>query len=530
MTQQRIFQFDRLLVGDRWAEGARVRVGEDGLIAAVEVNGAGGHGGQTQVGAERLQAGRPAEQAAGGQAVAEAGAGRLRRTWRRAAQRGSGQAVEEQAGPGRSQVEHVEGWTIPGVPNVHGHAFQRAMAGLAEASGQDSFWTWRDTMYRFLGTLGPEDVEAIAAQAYVELLKAGFTCVGEFHYLQHAPDGRPYDDPAETSMRILAAARAAGIGLVHLPAMYEAGGFGGTPLEGAQRRFRLGLDDAVRLQGDLAPAFAGAGARLGWAVHSLRAVAPASLRRIAAFLEDAGPAPVHIHVAEQRREVQECLEFCGERPVSKLLAEAPVDDLWCLVHATHVTSAEAEAVARSGATVGLCPTTEANLGDGLFPLADFAERGGRFAVGTDSHVSRSPVEELRLLEYGQRLAHQRRAVLPFPAAARTTGRPPSQRALDGAAGPLLSHAWRDGARALGWNGGRVEEGRRADFVVLDAEHPALAGREGRGVLDSWLFSGTDNPVADVYVGGERVVSGGRHVREERVARAFGAVARALAVR
>ena len=503
MTQQRIFQFDRLLAGNRWVEDARVRVGEDGLIAAVEAGGAGKRGGKGPAGAERSQAG-----------AAEDG----------------GQAVEEQAGAGQLQVERVAGWTIPGVPNVHSHAFQRAMAGSAEAGGQDSFWTWRDAMYRFLEKLGPDDVEAIAAQTYVELLKAGFTCVGEFHYLHHAPDGRPYDDPAETSMRILAAARAAGIGLVHLPATYDAGGFAGTPLEGAQRRFRLDLDGAVRLHDALASAFAEAGAQLGWAVHSLRAVAPASFRRVAAFLEDDGRAPVHVHVAEQQREVEECLAFCSARPVARLLAEAPVDDRWCLVHATHVTGEEAAAVACRGATVGLCPTTEANLGDGLFPLADFAERGGRFAVGTDSHVSRSPVEELRLLEYGQRLVHQRRAALPFPASARAAGRPPSQAALDGAAGPLLWHAWQNGARALAWNGGVVEEGRRADFVVLDAEHPALVGRDGRGVLDSWLFSGTDNPVADVYVGGKRVVSGGRHAREEAIARAFGAVARSLAGR
>lgn len=511
MTQQRIFQFDRLLVGDHWAEDAKVRVGEDGLIAAVEVNGAGGDGGNEQAEAERLQPGRPVVQDVRGLDA-------------------SAPTANEQAAAERLQVEHVRGWTIPGVPNVHSHAFQRAMAGLAEASGQDSFWTWRDTMYRFLEKLGPDDVEAIAAQTYVELLKAGFTCVGEFHYLQHAPDGRPYDDPDEMSKRILAAARTAGIGLVHLPAMYDAGGFAGTPLEGAQRRFRLGLDDAVRLHDSLAPAFAEAGAQLGWAVHSLRAVAPASLRRAAEFLEDVAPAPVHVHVAEQQREVEECLAFCGARPVARLLAEAPVDDRWCLVHATHVTSEEAADVVGRGATVGLCPTTEANLGDGLFPLADFAERGGRFAVGTDSHVSRSPVEELRLLEYGQRLVHQRRAVLPFPATARATGRPPSQAALDGAAGPLLAHAWRDGARALDWNGGRIEEGRRADFVVLDAEHPALAGRDGRGVLDSWLFSGMESPVADVYVGGERVVAGGRHVREDRVAGAFRAIARSLAER
>lgn len=505
MTRQRILQFDRLLTGDGWVEDAWVRVGGDGVIAAVEAGGRPKTGGK------------------------------------------EGAGVEE------SKVERVEGWAVPGVPNVHSHAFQRAMAGCAEGRERHSFWTWRDAMYRFVERLTPDHVEAVAAQLYVELLKAGFTCVGEFHYLHHDPRGRPYADRAEMSLRILAAARTAGIGLVHMPAVYETGGFGGAPLEPGQQRFRLDLDAAARLHEALAPAFAAAGQRLGWAVHSLRAVSSASLRRIAAFLDDVGAAPVHIHVAEQEREVEECIAVRGERPVAWLLANAPVDERWCLVHATHMTGDEARAMAACGATAGLCPATEANLGDGLFPLGAFADAGGRFGVGTDSHIARSPAEELRLLEYGQRLAKRRRMVLSAtaratsmescrtipqrrdrgqlrgressPADGRGEARPS---ALDGAGGALLSHAWRGGAQALAWNGGRVAAGARADFVVLDAEHPALAGREGGQVLDSWLFSGTDNPVKDVFVGGERVVQDGRHVREEEVARSFRQAARSLA--
>ncbi len=493
MTVQRTLRFDRLLVADRWVHDARVRVGSAGLVEAVEGDGtAAGAGGED----------------------GEAATGR-----------GEGEGL----GSGkRLPVEHARGWAVPGVPNVHSHAFQRAMAGLAEGPARRSFWTWRNTMYRFLERLTPDHVEAVAAQLYVELLKAGFTCVGEFHYLQHGPGGRPYADPGEMSLRILVAACTAGIGLVHMPAVYEAGGFGGAPMEPGQRRFRLDLDSAVRLHEDLSQAFSrsGSGQRLGWAVHSLRAVSSASFRRAAALLDETGAAPVHIHVAEQKREVEECVRVRGASPVAWLLANAPVDDRWCLVHATHMTSGEATAVADRRATVGLCPATEANLGDGLFPLGEFAGCGGRFAVGTDSHVSRCPAEELRLLEYGQRLVRRRRFVLPSPspegvpgkagARRRATGRSP----LDGAGGTLLSHAWQGGAQALSWNGGHVGAGARADFVVLDAEHPALAGRDGRQVLDSWLFSGTDSPVKDVFVGGEGVVRDGRHLREEEVARAY----------
>lgn len=513
---RRVLQFDRLLAEGLWKRNMRVEVDGDGTIAAL-----GGPG-------------------------AEDGNGSDSRS--------------------RVKVERIGGWAAPGVPNVHSHAFQRAMAGLAEGRRPDSFWSWRDVMYRFAARLAPEDLEAVAAQLYVELLKAGFTCVGEFHYLHHAADGRPYADEAETSRRVLAAARTAGMGLVHMPAVYETGGFGGRPLDDAQRRFRLDLDAAVRLHETLAPAFGG-GRRLGWAVHSLRAVSAASFRAMAAYLEEAGAAPVHVHVAEQEREVRECLARRGARPVEWLLANAQVDERWCLVHATRATDEEVAAVARRRAVVGLCPVTEANLGDGLFPLAAFTSCGGEFGIGTDSHVSRSPVEELRLLEYGHRLASRNRFVRASPTsgagawerssaggarngfvhapptsgdaadgpgavAAHAAGRAATGRddALSGAGGALLAQAWRAGARALAWNGGRVEPGARADFVVLDEEHPALAGRDGPEVLDSWVFSGTESPVRDVFVGGVQVVQDGRHLREEEVLRAFRTVAKSLARR
>ena len=488
----RKFHFERLLVEDRWQHDAVVEVDERGRIVSVEPGG--GSGG----------------------------------------------------------CETVAGWTVPGVPNVHSHSFQRALAGLAEGGGPDSFWSWREVMYAFLRQLTPDDVEAITAQLHVEMLKAGFTCVGEFHYLHHAPDGGAYDDPAEMSRRIIAAARATGIGLVHMPVVYEAGGFGGEPLAGSQRRFRMDPGGAARLHEALGGEVSGpvgsaradpsaSAVQLGWALHSLRAVPRESLGRLSEFVSGvegtdagsagapptpraAGGAPVHIHVAEQEKEVRDCLTHRGARPVEWLLDHAPVDERWCLVHATHVSDAEMARVARRGAVVGLCPTTEANLGDGLFPVGTFTALGGRFGIGTDSHVSRSPVEELRLLDYGQRLVSGTRSVLGRVGDARSaaaTGTSTADAgALSGAGGALLMHAWGGGCRALAWEGGKVESGSRADLVVLDAEHPALVGRCGPAVLDSWVFSGTDNPVRDVMVGGEWVVREGRHRREEEVARAF----------
>lgn len=464
------FHFERLLIGDDWERDVRLEVGERGRIATMEPGGS------------------------------------------------------------REGCERVAGWTIPGIPNVHSHSFQRAMAGLAEGRGPDSFWGWREVMYSFLDHLTPADVEAITAQLYVEMLKAGFTCVGEFHYLHHAPGGQRYDDPAEMSRRIIAAAETTGIGLVHMPVVYEAGGFRGSALEGGQRRFRMDLEGAARVRELLLGGALKPGIQLGWALHSLRATSQETIGRLVEFIPD--NTPVHIHIAEQEREVQECVTDRGARPVEWLLEHAPVDARWCLVHATHVTDAEMDGMAASGAVIGLCPTTEANLGDGLFPLGAFAARRGRFGIGTDSHISRSPVDELRLLDYGQRLATRSRSVLGIASGTPPTPADgmPAATALSGAGGTLLAHAWRDGCQALAWNGGTVGAGARADLVVLDGEHPALVSRGNESVLDSWLFSGTDSPVRHVMVGGGWVVKDGRHEREEEVGQGFEAVAKGLARR
>ncbi len=413
--------------------------------------------------------------------------------------------VQPGADPG--DAERTTGPVIPAMANLHSHAFQRAMAGRAERSGgsEDSFWSWRQVMYGFVGRLDPDALEAIAAQLYVEMLKAGYGSVAEFHYLHHGRDGRPYADPAEMSWRILAAARAAGIALTHLPVLYVAGGFGGASAGAGQRRFLNDLDGYFRIVEHLAQAAKDApDIRVGIAPHSVRAVPPELLDQAVAALDALLPgAPVHIHIAEQVKEVEECLAWSGARPVEWLLDHAAVDGRWCLVHATHMTDAETEALAKSGAVAGLCPTTEANLGDGFFPAVTYLGAGGRFGIGSDSHISVSPVEELRWLEYGQRLLHRRRNLL---------------HASEG--GSVGAYLWRraaeGGAQALGFSTGRIEVGGRADLLVLDADCPTLAGLAGDALLDGAIFAGNLNPVRDVMVGGRWVVREGRHARETEI--------------
>jgi formimidoylglutamate deiminase len=306
--------------------------------------------------------------------------------------------------------DRLDGPIMPGMPNLHSHAFQRAMAGLTEHRGsdpQDDFWSWRQAMYGLALALTPEQIEATAALLYVEMLEAGYTAVAEFHYLHHAPDGRPYDDPAELSERIIAAATTTGIGLTHLPVMYVAGGFGSKPTTEAQRRFVNSPDRFLALVDTLCRRHGGkADVAIGIAPHSLRAAPPEALRDAVGAVDSA--MPVHIHIAEQTREVDDCLAWSGQRPIAWLLDHAPVDRRWCLVHATHADADEVRRAAATGAIAGLCPTTEANLGDGLFPAEDWLAASGGFGIGSDSHISVSPVEELRWLEYGRRLLARKR--------------------------------------------------------------------------------------------------------------------------
>jgi len=413
--------------------------------------------------------------------------------------------------PAAKDALRLDGPVLPGLANLHSHAFQRAMAGLAEIAGPagDDFWTWRETMYRFALTLTPEDVEAIAAQLYAEMLAQGYTAVGEFHYLHHQPDGRAYDDRAELSWRILSAAEQTGMALTHLPVLYAAGGFG-KPATERQRRFLHDTDGYAALLDRLRPRLTGKH-RLGMAPHSLRAV-PAEM--LAEVLRLDARGPVHIHIAEQTGEVAECEAFTGKRPVQWLLDNAAVDARWCLVHATHMTAEETARLAASQAVAGICPTTEANLGDGLFPAVAYLSQGGRLGIGSDSHIGISAVEELRWLEYGQRLFHRGRNIL--------SGAPGA------ATGPkLFDAAASGGAQALQQPTGAIAVGQRADFVLLDGNAAQFAGLPLERLLDAWIFSGQPNAVREVYVGGERVVAEGRHIKGEAIAARYRAAMQKL---
>ncbi|HEY5849571.1 MAG TPA: formimidoylglutamate deiminase [Lysobacter sp.] len=394
-------------------------------------------------------------------------------------------------------------WIVPGIANLHSHAFQRAMAGLAErqTNPEDSFWTWRETMYRFAARFTPELLQAVAAQLYAEMLEAGYTTVCEFHYLHHAPDGRPYDDPAAMSRALIAAAREAGIRLTLLPVLYMTGGFDGRPLGERQRRFGHDLDAYLRLIDTLCED-AGPDLHIGCALHSLRAVPADAMAAVLAALPPA--MPVHIHIAEQVGEVQDCLAIRNARPVEWLLDHAAVDARWTLVHATHLTPAEVQGIARSGATVAICPTTEANLGDGLFPLRDYLAAGGRWGIGSDSHISVSPVEELRWLEYGQRLITRHRNIAVRPAS-------PS------VGETLLTDVCASARQSTGHAIGRLAAGEFADAVVLDSDAPQLFGLAPGDAVDRWIFSGNRNLVRDVHVGGRRVVEGGHHLHRGAIA-------------
>lgn len=412
-------------------------------------------------------------------------------------------------------AQRLRGPLLAGMPNLHSHAFQRAMAGLAEVAGNpnDSFWTWRDLMYRLVGQISPEQLGVIARQLYIEMLKAGYTSVAEFHYVHHDQHGRPYADPTELAGRISQAASAAGIGLTLLPVLYSHSGFGGQPANDGQRRFINTTEQYLGLQQRLAPLLAQQPAQtLGLCFHSLRAVTPQQIEQVLAASDK--QCPVHIHIAEQQKEVDDCLAWSGRRPLQWLYENVAVDQRWCLVHATHADAGEVSLMARSGAVAGLCLTTEANLGDGIFPAVDYLAQGGRMGIGSDSHVSLSVVEELRWLEYGQRLRDQRRNRL-YGAQQPMVGR------------TLYDAALKGGAQAMGQAVGALAPGQRADWLVLDGDDPYLATASGDGVLNRWLFAGGDRQVRDVMVNGRWVVQDGRHADEAESSQAFTQVLREL---
>lgn len=392
---------------------------------------------------------------------------------------------------------------LPAVSNLHSHTFQRVIAGMTEyrVQGRESFWTWRAQMYRYLDRLLPEQLGAIAELAFMEMMEAGYAAVGEFHYVHHASGGQKYDDVAELSARVMHAALQTGIGITHLPVLYSQGGIDGRELTGGQLRFGNSIDRfcqlvtrcreiAVNLPSDT---------EIGVAPHSLRAVSPTDLK---ALLAQSPDGPIHMHIAEQPQEVYEIKAYLGNRPVEWLLGNNDVSDRWCLIHATHMTSSESRKLAQSGAVVGLCPVTEANLGDGVFAGPDYLTPNGAFGVGTDSNINVSLSAELRMLEYSQRLIHQERNLMISEA---------------GSVGEnLYAKAAAGGAQALGRNAGKIAEGRLADLVAIDSDHPTLCALDDHQVLDGFVFASRDDVVTDVWSAGRHQVRNGRHIARDPI--------------
>jgi formiminoglutamate deiminase len=418
-------------------------------------------------------------------------------------------------GGAKDDAERISGIALPGLPNVHCHAFQKGMAGLAERRGpaHDSFWTWREVMYRFLSVLTPDDVEAIATYAYMEMLEAGFTTVGEFHYLHHDPAGQPYADIGEMAARVAGASATTGIGLTLLPSLYTYGGFGGAAPAPGQIRFINATHRFLTLLARSRTIVATLPrAAIGIAPHSLRAVSPQQLKDVTAACPQ---GPIHIHAAEQTREVEDCVASLGARPVQWLLDQMNLNERWCLIHATHMTDEETSRLARSGAVAGLCPLTEGSLGDGIFNGEAFLQADGRFGIGSDSNIQIDAPAELRQLEYSQRLNARARNVMTTTEG-ESTGRSLYTRALAG------------GAQALGQPIGALAPGHRADIVVLDAEHPELAGASGDTALDVLVFSTGRGLIRTVMTGGRSVVRDGRHYARDEIGRAYRKTVRRLA--
>jgi len=408
-------------------------------------------------------------------------------------------------------VEYLDGCLLPGMPNLHSHAFQRGFAGFSESRGEanDSFWTWRKIMYQFVDKLNPTQAKVIAKQLYIEMLKSGYTSVAEFHYLHHHFTGNIYDDPAEMSHAVINAAMETGIAITHLPVYYRYSDFNDKKPSEDQRRFIHNPEEYHRLIDALFGHYRSEHqVQIGIAPHSLRAVSSADINAAINILDGYDcEAPIHIHIAEQIAEVNGCVAHTGQRPVQHLFEQCDVNHRWCLIHATHINDQEAWELAESGAVAGLCLTTEANLGDGFFPAPLYFERQGAFGIGSDSHISVSPMEELRLLEYGQRLLHQQRAVL-CDKTTPSVGRYMFQGAVTG------------GAQALGRKTGKLAAGYQADWLVLDKDNPALFSKTDDQILDAMIFSSNINPVKDVMVAGKWVVQDGHHAMEDETLEAF----------
>lgn len=408
-------------------------------------------------------------------------------------------------------AEYAQGVVIPGMVNCHSHAFQRAFAGFSEqgSEGKDSFWTWRNIMYKFLEQLSAEDAQVIATQLYIEMQKMGYTRVAEFHYLHHDVDGKNYPSLSTMAQAIFAAAKQTGVGLTLLPVLYRFSGFGAQQPNSGQKRFINSVEQFNSLVSecfDLASRHANS--NVGIAPHSLRAVDKSSLLSAVTHVRALDPqAPVHIHIAEQQKEVNDCVEHYGQRPVQWLLNNADLDKHWCLIHATHIDEQERKGIVASQAIAGICPTTEANLGDGIFPSDEFLVEGGTFAIGSDSHISVNPIEELRWLEYAQRLSKQQRALLAT-----------SEQQSVGL--NLWQKAALGGAQSTNSNTGELAIGKQADFLVLNDSQLRLFAHDDEHLLDSVIFASQQNPVKDVMVNGQWTIRDGMHSLEQASAEKF----------
>lgn len=414
--------------------------------------------------------------------------------------------VIRQIEPGKaaSADEILSGIVVPGMPNTHSHTFQRLIAGLTGASGpqKDSFWSWRDAMYRYASQLTPEQFAVTAAWVFTQMLKAGYTSCAEFHYLHHQPNGQAFNNLAEMSERLVEAATRTGISMTLLPVLYQTAGFGNSQLDPVQRRFVNDTEKYLRLLDECRLLTKKqANIELGIAPHSLRAVPGDALKEVLQSWQDK-QCRIHIHISEQPAEVESCLAYLGSRPLTWLMDQFEVDDRWCLVHATHMSDDELRRAAGSGAVVGICPTTEADLGDGIFRTQEWLRAGGRFSIGSDSNVRISVSEELRQLEYNERLTSGQRNVL-------------SQ--ADTSCGRFLyQHAAEAGAIACGQNIGRLEPGYRADFLELDDNHLLTLGRGPNAALDSWIFAGDERVIKSVWVAGKCLIKDGRHALDKQL--------------
>lgn len=403
--------------------------------------------------------------------------------------------------------QKIKGFTVAGMPNLHSHCFQMISSGLVEKASckkvVDDFWSWRKVIYEIISNITPEALEVVATYAYQEMLKRGFTSVAEFHYLHQSKKLSSQSNKQEMSQRIIQASKNAQINLCLLPSFYAHGNFGAQPITDNQQNFTLKLDEYLSLVDDLKENLTKQNNfNIGIAPHSLRAVTHEELKELIDYAKNKSSMPIHIHIAEQLKEVKDCLKHTNLRPVHWLYNHFDIDDKWCLIHATHINSRELDMIINSQACVGICPTTEANLGDGIFPTPDLQSEGGVYGIGTDMNNSTCVASELRMLEYAQRLIRKRRSILATPAN-KSTGESIYKKSLYG------------GSQALKLNTGAISKGYRADFVVLDDNSPAFFGKKTKDIFDSWIFNGNYNPVRDVFVNGEIVVKNQRHINQEK---------------